>query len=182
MKPRISLFLLLICSLHTACEEPSAPPNPSPPLPNYEGYYIGTSNINDYRQTVVFYQDPATMNILDSVQVYVDTSFMFVDTIEVRKVEGDTTYLVDWRGSRANNLIYTSDEPPYGFDTKYSFQVLGSGIRGEDDFGLSMNYMTTGFGTEDSLSSSYHFEDLDSFDDYRVITLNFKATRRDPLD
>lgn len=187
-KPAILLLVLLILACFHACEEPVEPQDPIPPpspLPNYEGYYIGKSQVSDFREIQVFWEDTVTQRIMDSMFVYKDTSYMRVDTIEVRKVEGDTVYMVNWKGAVAGDLFYQNEDPkPFSREAKHHINSLNNSIRrSSSDFDPeSYSIETTGFGTEDSLISDYHYSDFTTPNYGYLINLSFEATRRDSLD
>lgn len=117
--------------------------------------------------------------------VYKDTSYMRLDTVEVRKVEGDTMYMVHWKGADASDLFYQGEKPtPVGRESRHHVKNLDVGFkRRSTDYDLE-NYSldVRGFGTEDSMWSKYCWSDFTTPNYGYSIFLTFEATRRDSLD
>ena len=176
-----SQLLLLIASLFfigIACEEnpggPEEPPAPPEPLV-LEGYYIGTSDYEEYTFRTEYFHIPS-MTFRDTFYVITDTAYMSdPDTITVRKVDGDTLYYVDWQ--HANKLY------PFlmGPDSRYSEEDLLRGPGMYQDYDVDLEFSMYGFGT-DSLKVNYLFKNKFELEVMADKELSFRTLVREPLD
>ncbi|MEL6252841.1 MAG: hypothetical protein AAFR87_12575 [Bacteroidota bacterium] len=165
---------LLICF---ACEEnPTEPDPPTPPEPLVlEGYYIGTSDYEEYTYRTEYFHVPS-MTFRDTFFVLIDTAYMSdPDTITVRKVDGDTLYYVDWQHA---DKLYPFLMGPL---SRYSEEDLLRGPGMYQDYDVDLRFSMHGFGT-DSLEVNYLFEHKFELEVMADKELSFRTLRKEPLD
>lgn len=178
MKTRISLIFLSILFAYSACEEtpPPAPIPEPPPKVIFEGYHIGTSAKREYRYVTSYIHVPS-MTIRDTFYVKVDTElYSFTDTIEVKKIEGDTLFTVDWYGARDFGIF-----PPRP-DDLFTAEQLRFGLADYQDYDVDLRFSMYGFDTVDTLHASYLFKSKFQTAVMSDVQIDFTFERKEPVD